>query len=99
MADAQVIKTDGLAAFNIVKKIRHEHNPTVVYPKKGEPDYDVHKWVNILVSNAKAFILGTYHGVTGKHLQKYLDEYCYRFDRLLRTCSNAAPVTYAESRG
>ena len=109
VADAQAIKTDGLAAFNIVKEIGHEHNPTVVYPRKGEPNYDVLKWVNILVSNAKAFILGTYHGVMGKHLQKYLDEYCYRFnrrfwpgqgfDRLLRACSNAAPVTYAELRG
>lgn len=65
--------------------------------------------MNILVSKAKAFILGTYHGVMGKHLQKYLDEFCYRFnrrfwpgqglDRLLRAYSNAAPVTYAELRG
>jgi len=45
----------------------------------------------------------------GKHLQKYLDDLCYRFnrrfwpgqgfERLLRACSNAAPVTYAELRG
>ena len=109
VADSQSIKTDGLPAFNVAKQIGHEHIPVVVYPKKGEPDYDVLKWVNILVSNAKAFILGTYHGVMGKHLQKYLDEFCYRFnrrfwpgqgfDRLLRACSCAAPITYAELRG
>jgi len=106
---AQAIKTDGLAAFNLVKEIGHKHNPTVAYPRKGGPNHDVLKWVNILVSNAKAFILGTYHRVMAKHLQKYLDEFCYRFnrrfwpgqgfDRLLRACSNAAPVTYAELRG
>lgn len=105
----QSIKTDGLPAFNVAKELGHEHIPVVVYPKQGEPNYDVLKWVNILVSNAKAFILGTYHGVMEKHLQKYLDEFCYRFnrrfwpgqgfDRLLRACSSATPVTYAELRG
>ena len=105
----QSIKTDGLPAFNVAKEIGHEHIPVVVYPKKGEPNYDALKWVNILVSNAKAFILGTYHGVMEKHLQKYLDEFCYRFnrrfwpgqgfDRLLRACSSATPVTDAELSG
>jgi transposase-like protein len=109
VADSQSIKTDGLPAFNVAKQIGHEHIPVVVYPKKGEPDYGVLKWVNVLVSNAKAFILGTYHGVMEKHLQKYLDEFCYRFnrrfwagqafDRLLRACSCAVPVTYAELKG
>jgi hypothetical protein len=37
--------------------------------------------VIILVSNAKVFILGTYHGVMANHLQKYLDEFCCRFNR------------------
>jgi hypothetical protein len=32
-----------------------------------------------LVSNAKAFISGTYHGFDQKHLQAYLDEYLYGF--------------------
>ena len=109
VATAQEIKTDGLAVFNVVGELGHEHTPEVIYPKKGKPNYDALKWVNILVSNAKAFILGTYHGVMKKHLQKYLDEFCYRFnrrfwpgqgfDRLLLACSNATPVTYAELRG
>jgi hypothetical protein len=36
----QSIKTDGLPAFNVAKEIGHEHIPIVVYPKKGEPNYD-----------------------------------------------------------
>jgi transposase-like protein len=109
LAGAQAIKTDGLAAFNVANEIGHELTPVVVYPKNGEPNFDDLKWVNILVSNAKAFILGTYHGVMAKHLQKYLDEFCYGFnrrfwpgqgfDRLLQACSLAATVTYAELRG
>jgi transposase-like protein len=104
----QRIKSDGLPVFNVVKELGHAHSPEVVYPKGGSPKYDTLKWVNILVSNAKAFILGTYHGVMKKHLQRYLDEFCYRFnrrfwseqgfDRLLLACANAKTTTYAELR-
>ena len=33
------------------------------------------------ISNLKAFINGTYHGVTKTHLREYLDEFCFRFNR------------------
>ncbi|MCU7996788.1 transposase, partial [Shewanella glacialipiscicola] len=38
-------------------------------------------WVHIAIGNLKAFLLGTFHGVTGKFLQEYLNEFCYRFNR------------------
>ena len=98
----QSIKSDGFRAYNVVKTMGHEHEIEVVYKDKSAPNYDAFKWVNILVSNAKAFVLGTYHGVKKKHLQRYLDEYCYRFnrrfwpkqsfDRLLLACANAKTV-------
>jgi hypothetical protein len=88
--------------------MRHTRTAEVVYPKKDAPNYDALKWVNILVSNAKAFILGTYHGVMKKHLQRYLDEFCYRFnrcfwvgqgfDKLLLACANVNTLAYAEPR-
>jgi hypothetical protein len=28
----------------------------------------------------KAFLLGTFYGVSGKYLQEYLTEFCYRFN-------------------
>ena len=34
-----------------------------------------------MIGNAKAFILGTYHGLPKKNLQEYLVEFCYRFSR------------------
>lgn len=104
----QHIKSDGLPVFNVVKAMGHTHSTEVVYPKQGRPNFDALKWVNILVSNAKAFILGTYHGVQKKHLQRYLNEFCYRFnrrfwaeqgfDRLLLACANVNTITYAELR-
>ena len=31
--------------------------------------------------NLKTWLLGTFHGVSGKHLPRYLAELVYRFDR------------------
>jgi len=36
---------------------------------------------HILIGNVKSFIRGIYHGVSHKHLQPYLNEFCYRFNR------------------
>ena len=32
----------------------------------------------------KTWLRGTFHGVSRKHLQRYLDEFVYRFDRRWR---------------
>ncbi len=52
--------------------------------------------------SVKAYLLGTFHGVTGKYLQEYLDEFVYRFNRrfwepelpmrLLNACMDHRPV-------
>lgn len=39
------------------------------------------RWVHILISNVKAFLLGTYHGLGKKLLQSYFDEFSFRFNR------------------
>jgi hypothetical protein len=38
-------------------------------------------WVHRFISNAKAWIIGTHHGVRAKYLHLYLAEYTYRFNR------------------
>lgn len=35
----------------------------------------------VAIGNLKAFLLGTYHGVSSKYLQECLNEFCYRFNR------------------
>ena len=37
--------------------------------------------MHIAIGNLKAFLLGTYHGVSSTYLQEYLNEFCYRFNR------------------
>ena len=103
IAPAQDIRTDGLKSYKHLETIGHRHIGTAVSPEKAHQDLH---WVHIAISNAKCFLLGTYHGVSHKHLQSYLDEFCYRFnrrswekqmtDRLLTACINANPVTLAE---
>ena len=62
------------------------------------------KWLHIIISNVKAFINGTFHGLERDELQSYLDEFCYRFNRrhmphlvfekLLTSALNTKPVSY-----
>jgi hypothetical protein len=59
-------------------------------------------WVHVVISNFKSYILGTYHRVSGRYMQEYLDEFCYRLNRrfweeqipnrLLRLCVTHQPV-------
>lgn len=96
------IRTDGLTVYRCLSK-RYDHEPVVA---TGKPKDQLLKWVHIVISNAKAFITGTFHGLDRKHIQRYLDEFCYRFnrryreaelfDRLLAACAGAPPLTYDE---
>lgn len=95
------IQTDDLAIYNSLTDlgVKHEQYP-IVSGEKPLP------WVHTIISNAKTFCLGTYHRFGRKHLQAYLDEFCYRFnrrfwedqlfDRLLSACINCEHITYAE---
>ncbi len=38
-------------------------------------------WVHTIFGNLKTWLRGTFHGVSPKHLQRYLDEYVFCFDR------------------
>lgn len=48
---------------------------------RGYPDSGMLHWLHVVISNAKAFILGTYHGLPKAYLQSYLNEFCFRFSR------------------
>jgi len=97
------IRTDGLRAYRCLSQAGFGHEPTVA---PGKTEEDVLHWTHIIISNAKAFITGTFHGLDDKHIQRYLDEFCYRFnrrhherelfDRLLFACASAPPTSFDE---
>lgn len=73
----QKVHTDGLPALNIIDKTQ-QHEARVT-PSELVDEWL--PWVHIAIGNLKAFLLGTFHGVSGKYLQEYLSEFCYRFNR------------------
>jgi hypothetical protein len=71
--------------------------------------YSNWEWVTVCRSESLvALKRGIYKGVANKHLQRYLDEFCYRFDRrfredrlfdrLLCTCLSTTTITSSELR-
>ena len=100
--EEQTIHTDDYPSYNVLDVAFHHLGETV----KPHEAMEKLPWVHILIGNAKSFIRGTYHGVSHKHLQSYLGEFCYRFnrrfnelkitDRLLTACLATSVVTYAE---
>ena len=58
--------------------------------------------MHVAIDNLKAFLLGTYHGVSSEYLQEYLNEVSYRINRqawepvltkdLLNACLDHAQV-------
>jgi len=92
------IRTDALPALNVIEE---DH----IHEKQKTPPHKAAEWlpkVHIIIGNLKSFLNGTYHGVTSKYLQEYLDEFCYRFNRrfweyqlpfrLLNACVSHTPV-------
>jgi transposase-like protein len=75
------ITTDGHSSYRQLKE-DYIHQYQNYYESN---DTEFLKWLHIIISNAKAYILGTYHGLEEKKLQSYLDEFCYRFNRRFNT--------------
>jgi transposase-like protein len=73
----QLVRSDALASLVEIGKTQH-HTARVTPPDQAE---EWLPWVHIAIGNLKAFLLGTYHGVSSKYLQEYLNEFCYRFNR------------------
>ncbi len=76
IAEGTTVQTDAYRSYRkpLAEKCLHEY-------QVFDADSDMLKWLHTIVSNAKAFVAGTFHGLGKKHLQSYLDEYCYRFNR------------------
>ena len=100
------INSDAYRSYRALEKAGFVHDYQV-FDAKGDPDH-LH-WLHTVLSNAKAFIGGTFHGLNSKHLQAYLDEFCYRFNRrkfkgewfsrLGLLCASTKTITYSELVG
>lgn len=92
-------KTDGWAAYPGAPGVSHD--PHVIGTMAA---HVVLPWVHRIFSNLKVWALGVYHGLRRRHLQSYLDEFVFRFNRrrtrhaafrsLLGIAAGHAPITY-----
>ena len=100
------VRTDGLKSYKFLADT-YEHKP-VVARKIGNKSHLLPK-VHIVVANLKMWLRGTYNSLPDRHLQHYLDEFTFRFnrrwklenifDKLLVRCLNTYTITYAELTG
>src|SRR3954463_1603347 len=76
VAEGSTVVSDGWAGYKRLRDVNHE--PRVV---GDAPAHLVLPWVHRVFANAKRWALGVYHGLRPKHLQAYLDEFVFRFNR------------------
>lgn len=99
------IRTDSLGAYRRLDGVGYDHDPMVL--GGSVKAHELLPQVHLVISNFKRWVLDVFHGVSAKHLQSYLDEFCYRlnrryrhtdlFRRVLNRCACfTEPVTYAE---
>jgi len=77
-------------------------------PGSGKEAPKILPWVHTLIANMKGNIRSNHHGVSPKHLPRYLAEFCHRFNRrfwepqkfnrMLHTCLNSNTITFSELR-
>jgi predicted RNA-binding Zn-ribbon protein involved in translation (DUF1610 family) len=106
IAPKAMILSDGWQGYNELMKLGYKHKAVVM---DGDPQNaeDHLPMIHRIISNLKTWILGTHHGrIEPQHLQAYLNEYVFRFNRrfhpmtgfnsILGLASRTIPPTYEE---
>jgi ISXO2-like transposase domain/Transposase zinc-ribbon domain len=76
IADGSTVVSDGWSGYARLKDVKHD--PKVI---GDAPAHAVLPWVHRVFANAKRWAMGVYHGLREEHLQRYLDEFVFRFNR------------------
>ncbi len=76
LAPGATAKTDGWSGYPGAPGVNHD--PHVVGKMAA---HIILPWAHRVFSNLKIWALGVYHGLRRKHLQIYLDEFVFRFNR------------------
>lgn len=106
VTSGSIIRTDGWRGYGGLDEIGYMHNPLTL---GGDPDKaEKHlPMIYLVFSNLKTWINGTHHGrIEPYHLQAYLNEFVFRFNRrfypmnsfnsVLGIAARTVPPTYAQ---
>lgn len=102
------IRTDGWGGYNLLSQVGFEHE-RIVMSDNGDPAHVSMPGVHRIAALVKRWLMSTHQGaVSSKHLEYYLDEYTFRFNRrtsrsrgllfyrLLEQAVKTAPVPYRQ---
>jgi transposase-like protein len=87
------VHTDAWAAYQALTKMGIDHRP-----RKGGHGRHVEDglpWAHTVFGNLKMWLRGAYHGVGPKHLQRYLNEFQFRFNKRWQEADLFSPVLCA----
>ena len=100
-----LIITDDWSGYASLRKRGYDHHPIA---ESGDPEIaeQFMPIIHLVFSNLKTWLNGIHHGVSAKHLQAYLNEFTFRFNRrfypfnafrsLLGIAGGAEAPTYAQ---
>ena len=81
IAKGSTVRTDAWVSYESLRSLGYNHEAMNLEgdPEKAEAHLPM---IHLVFSNLKTWILGTHHGCIGEqHLQAYLNEYVFRFNR------------------
>jgi hypothetical protein len=103
--DGTMVVTDDWKGYSSLTERGYEHLP-VAERGSAQVAEEYLPLIHLVFSNLKSWILGVHHGVDPQHLQSYLNEYTFRFNRrfypfnsfrsLLGIASDSESPTYAK---
>jgi len=98
------VRTDGWTGYDNLKKLEYQHKTVAIQGDHTKTEQHL-PMIHIVFGNLDAWLLGTHHGVSPKHLQGYLNEFVFRFNRrfwplvafdsVLKIAARVEPPTYA----
>lgn len=80
VAAKAVVRTDGWGGYGNLVSLGYAHESVVLKGDGAKIDGHLPA-IHIAFSNLKTWLMGTHHGVSKQHLQAYLNEFTFRFNR------------------
>lgn len=80
VAPGAEVRTDGWIGYDRFGKLGYRHEAIAVCGDHATTDKHL-PMIHIAFGNLDTWLLGTHHGVSAKHLQAYLNEFVFRFNR------------------
>ena len=90
-----MVVSDGLNCFLGITAADCTHVPLVTDGGPASVAHPMFQWVNTVLGNVKNALHGTYHALKPKYLQRYLSEFCYRFNRRFKLQDLIPRLIYA----